>query len=259
MTNRDLLLFDADAAESDLTHLPPIPSYEESIASPPLPSPSLSTLQEPQAPLQILAATWGGVTVTPDIQSLVAASGTSLTLDLRALHRLLSPDPAPGTTKVLSVLYRLVDENGNEGARLLVVSEDAKINGPPRGVVVIGRGAAGSVPAQAQAQAQGRGAVLLHARVDRPWRAGARGQVEILGVVYGPRRVEDAAVLVELGEYFEGRRRQVRVNNAFFGGDPWPYKRKSWTVFFRFVGGKRVQVVTGWEDGALEVPWSRDL
>ena len=230
---------DGPSPQIHLTHLPPIPTYEESLTAP-----------RPTA-LQILGATWGGVTVTPDIQSLIGdLDNDTLTLDLRSLHRRLRPDPAPGTVKVLTVLYRFGDDEAGQ-ERLLVVSEDAQT---ARVVVDRGAAAAAIVPGRG---ASGRG-VVLHGKLGRAWRAGERGEVEIVAAVFGPRRVEDPAVLVELGEYFEGRRRQVRMTNDFFGSDPWPFKRKSWTVYFRFVGSKRVQVVTGWEDGALEVPWSRD-
>ncbi|KAL2129105.1 hypothetical protein VTI74DRAFT_8222 [Chaetomium olivicolor] len=243
------LLFDDDPS-SDLTHLDPIPSYEESIAAP-----------RPGGSLQILGATWGGVTVTPDIQALVGESD-ALTLDMRTLWRHLTPDPAPGKTKVLTILYRFDTASSpdfptaeaeqqqqqqldDDGIRLLVIPET---DTPSR--VTLTR------HATAEQLVQGSRS-RIHTTLAAPWHTSPSGQVYILAVVYGPRRVESPAVLETLGMYFEGRRGQIRMNNAFFGTDPWPYKRKSWTVFFRFVGSKRVQVVTGWEDGALEVPWSR--
>jgi hypothetical protein len=234
MTNLTLQDLDPSPKEDGgLTTLDPIPSYEESIAAP-----------RPNA-LQILGATFGGVTVTPDIQKLVGDSDR-LTLDLRALHVTLRPDPAPGKVKVLTILYRF-DDDPDLDVRLLTVTEDAN----PAQVTI-------SRHATAQQLAAQRGSdKFFHGVLERPWRAGASGQVDILAVIFGPKRVEAPAVLSVLANHFEGRWGQVRMTNAFFGRDPWPYKRKSWTVYFRFVGSQRVQVVTGWEDGALEVPWSR--
>ncbi|KAK4152213.1 hypothetical protein C8A00DRAFT_44713 [Chaetomidium leptoderma] len=218
-----------------LTHLDPIPSYEESQAAP-----------RPNA-LQILGATWGGVTVTADLISLVGDSDR-LVLELRKLHTTLKPDPAPGKVKVLTVLYRF-DDDGDLETRLLVAAEDSQ---PSK--VVLARGGHAAAQQQQQPHSTTR---FMNAKLERPWRAGPQGEVEILALVYGPKRIETSSVLSVLGNYFEGRWGQVRMTNAFFGPDPWPYKVKSWTVYFRFVGSKRVQVVTGWEDGALEVPWSR--
>ncbi|KAL2268230.1 hypothetical protein VTJ83DRAFT_3076 [Remersonia thermophila] len=254
-------------AES-LAHLEPIPSYEESLSAP------------RPGPLQILGATWGGVTVTQDLQRL-AAGLDELTLDMKTLWTILTPDPAPGKLKVLTVLYRFDDDKGkgkdghgqgeeeependlNE-MRLLSVPEDVN----PSKVVISRRAAMRFLGEDCEdgcsAQSGGSGAGgrrrdprVLHGRVGRAWRAGPQGEVDILAVVYGPKKIETPSALTVLSNHFEGRWGQVRMTNAFFGTDPWPYKRKSWTVYFRFVGSKRVQVVTGWEDGALEVPWSR--
>ncbi|KAH6615471.1 hypothetical protein B0J18DRAFT_437403 [Chaetomium sp. MPI-SDFR-AT-0129] len=225
---------------NNLTNLEPIPSYEESIAAP-----------RPNE-LQILGATFGGVVVTPDIQKLVGDSN-SLTLNLRSLNVALRPDPAPGKVKVLTVLYRF-DDDPEDVTRLVYASEDAS-----PGKVVLSRQAA-AFASQRQQLGEGAGQQgdrFFHGVLERPWRAGANGQVDILAVVFGPKRVEAPAVLSVLSNHFEGRWGQVRMTNDFFGKDPWPYKRKSWTVYFRFVGSKRVQVVTGWEDGALEIPWNR--
>jgi hypothetical protein len=226
------------APAPELTHLDPIPSYDSSTSAP-----------RAANALQILGATWGGVTVTPDIQKLVGTSD-KLTLDMRTLHRHLHPDPAPGKIKVLTILYRFEDDDASEGDdqfRLFSAAENAQ---PSK--VTIARGAT------AQHLTHSGRNRFFHATLPRPWRAGPQGQVDILAVMYGPTRIETPAVLSVLGEYFEGRWGQVRMNNAFFGTDPWPYEKKTWSVYFRFVGSKRVQVVTGWEDGALEVPWSRD-
>ncbi|KAK4241194.1 hypothetical protein C8A03DRAFT_12532 [Achaetomium macrosporum] len=240
---------DDDGAQDDLTHLDPIPSYEESLAAP-RPGPSDG---DGGPALHILGATWGGVTVTPDIQALVSAGSDTLTLDMRTLFRHLTPDPAPGKTKVLTVLYRFHADGGDdgqgEGMRLLLAPEGET---PSR--VALTRHAT----AEQLRRSVGRNSMHVKLQQGVMPLGSQRGQVEILAVLYGPRRIEDPAVLRELGLFFEGRRGQIRMTNRFFGGDPWPYKQKSWTVYFRFLGSKRVQVVTGWEDGALEVPWSRD-
>ncbi|KAK4124330.1 hypothetical protein N657DRAFT_644554 [Parathielavia appendiculata] len=235
---------------TDLTHLDPIPSYEGSVSAP-----------RPNA-LQILGATWGGVTVTPDIQKLVGTSD-KLTLDMRTLHRHLHPDPAPGKTKVLTILYRFQDDDSDSDLdnqfRLFSAAETAQ---PPK--LTIARHAHASIQNSSTHSGGenghgGRNRFFYHETLPRPWRAGPQGQVDILAVMYGPARIETPSVLSVLSNYFEGRWGQVRMNNAFFGTDPWPYERKTWAVYFRFVNGsRRVQVVTGWEDGALEVPWTRD-
>jgi hypothetical protein len=214
----------------------PIPTYEETMRLP-----------RPNA-LQILGATFGGIVVTPAIQALIIGDSDTLTLDLRTLWRSLEPDPAPGKIKILTVLYRFDDDAALE-TRLLSIPEDAQ----PSKVTLSRHAFVGQ-----QAQQQRRDARMLHGVLERPWRAGPQGQVDILAVVYGPKRVEAPGVLSVLANHFEGRWGQVRMTNKFFEGDTWPYQRKSWTVYFRFVGSPRVQVVTGWEDGALEVPWRRD-
>ncbi|AEO67849.1 uncharacterized protein THITE_2011158, partial [Thermothielavioides terrestris NRRL 8126] len=207
---------------------------------------------QPPPALHILAATWGGVTVTPELRALARASPdpARLTLDLRSLHRVLAPDPAPGTLKVLTVLYRFgggPDDGPADGG------------GVGGGTVTLSRFATGE---QMRAQlGQRRNVLGVHVRLEEEgpaWRAGPEGQVEILAVLYGPQRIKTPEVLAELAKFFEGKRGQIRTTNAFFRTDPWPYKRKTWSVYFRFVGSTRVQVVTGWEDGALEVPWNRD-
>ncbi|KAL1838804.1 hypothetical protein VTJ49DRAFT_2197 [Mycothermus thermophilus] len=252
-------------AES-LAHLDPIPSYEESLSAP------------RPGPLQILGATWGGVTVTQDLRRL-AAGQDELTLDMKTLWTVLTPDPAPCKIKVLTVLYRFDDDKGKrrdgDGAeeendlneiRLLCVPEDTN----PSKVVIsrrasmafLGEDCEDGCSARSGSSSRGgkrRDPRVLHGRVGRAWRAGPQGEVDILAVLYGPQKIETPSVLSVLSNHFEGRWGQIRMTNAFFGTDPWPCKRKSWTVYFRFVGSKRVQVVTGWEDGALEIPWSRHI
>ncbi|KAK3305401.1 uncharacterized protein B0T15DRAFT_532176 [Chaetomium strumarium] len=260
-TATNLIWPDDDDAQDDLTHLDPIPSYEESLVAPRPPGDGSSPA------LHILGATWGGVTVTPDIQALAGNNSDTLTLDMRNIFRHLTPDPAPGKTKVLTVMYRFNNSNNNsakggsdeedEGLRLLLAPEGES---PSR--VTLTRHAT----AEQLRRSVGRNS--MHVKLAAAAGAGAgpgarplgsqRGQVEILAVLYGPRRIDDPAVLRELALFFEGRRGQIRMTNRFFGGDPWPYKQKSWSVYFRFLGSPRVQVVTGWEDGALEVPWTRD-
>jgi hypothetical protein len=216
-----------------LTHVDPIPTYEETMRLP-----------RPNA-LQILGATFGGVVVTPAIQALIIGDSDTLTLDMRTLWRSLEPDPAPSKIKTLTVLYRF-DDDPELDTRLLSIPEDAQ----PHKVTISRHASVGQ-------NGQRRDPRMLHGKLERAWRAGPQGEVDILAVVYGPKRVEAPGVLSVLANYFEGRWGQVRMTNRFFEGDTWPYHRKSWTVYFRFVGSRRVQVVTGWEDGALEVPWTR--
>ncbi|KAF7354183.1 hypothetical protein MVEN_01106000 [Mycena venus] len=77
-----------------------------SLPPPPIPG-NKPTRSAPTGPprLHILGATWGGIFATPDIQSLVSAMQT-LTLDMRSLVHVRSPDPLPNTVKTLSVLYQ---------------------------------------------------------------------------------------------------------------------------------------------------------
>lgn len=217
-----------------------------------------------------------------------------LTLDMRTLHRVLQPDPAPGTVKTLSVLYtegRGHDE-GQDGTgtgtgtgpgpavhtryRLLNVSEQqtspVTIRAAPAktlaGVVPSGTYLARKLrPPFQRRRGRGRGiwAVLgddedccdKGNNDDDDDVAGGK-VVEILAVLYGPREIEALGVLETLCNFFEGERGQIRMTNSFFKADTWPDHHKSWTVYFRFEGSGRVQVVTGMENGALEVPWSRD-
>ncbi|KAJ7250148.1 hypothetical protein B0H12DRAFT_1072156 [Mycena haematopus] len=174
--------------------------------------------------LHIVAATWGGIVVTPDVQAMISANQT-VTLDVNTL-----------------VHY----ENSSEGLCLLSTSEE----GPSITIR----------PTAHQAPPLLRGWQNLWEPAIYPlgatWRAAADG-VEILAVIWGGQRIQTPTVLAELAKYFEGQRGQIRMTNAFFRCDPWINHKKTWTVYFRFPGSERVQVVTGIEDGALEVPWGR--
>ena len=75
-------------------------------------------------------------------------------------------------------------------------------------------------------------------------------------MTYGPKLITTPAVHHALLDFFEGKSdAQIRMDNGFFKEDPIRGTRKEWSVFFRF-GGGRVQCVAGWENGALELPWS---
>lgn len=230
------------------------PEKMESTANlPPYSLPNSPTL--PATKLRILGATWGGVQVTQDVQEMVSRSN-ELFLDARGLCDELQPDPAHGVQKVLSVVYTyLSDEeiqscvSGCPGIFVLNLAEDTRApvltirdNG------VTGAGVIKTSP-------------LRNVSLEEPW-TGSRGLVQILAVFYGPKRIEKPSVLRRLSLFFEGddggHRKQIRMTSSFFKGDTWVGHKKSWTVYFRFVGEKagRVQVVTGLEDGALEVPWT---
>ncbi|KUI56936.1 hypothetical protein VP1G_04259 [Cytospora mali] len=201
--------------------------------------------------LRIIGATWGGVQVTEDIQDMVSATETVI-FDMRTLHQLLQPDPAYGTVKTLSVLYTY---EGLGDVYLLNMTEQER---SPVSITPTARHS----PESSQ---------HLHPSIrtlEVPfWKAGrdnnrhednaGHSEVEILAVLYGPQMIDTPKVLKELSRFFEGRRGQIRMTNSFFKVDTWPGERKSWVVYFRFVGSPRIQVVTGMEDGALEVPWSR--
>lgn len=203
--------------------------------------------------LHILGATWGGVVVTPQIAAMVSANNEVL-ITMPDLQHILQPDPAYGTWKSLAVLYQF---DGQEGPTLINIGEDHPT-------------AAFCINGNLHETSLARGGVLPNApfaaveQLPMPWRprntfvaAQSPPAVEILAATWGPKRVTTPVVLEELGEFFEGRRGQIRMTNAFFKDDPARGMRKSWAVFFRFGPQGRVQVVTGWEGGALEVPWSR--
>ncbi|KHE85675.1 hypothetical protein GE21DRAFT_1284063 [Neurospora crassa] len=196
--------------------------------------------------LIIIGATWGGVSVTDDIRAMVA-SDDRVTLDMYNLYNVLTPDPAYGAVKTLTVLYQREGLNNNGEMHLLNIPEHTA-------VVSIWA----DKHALAEQEAVDRTSDFVQT-IHRPWRTGLpyNGSVEILAALYGPERIETPWVLQELAKFFEGRRGQIRMTNAFWKKDTWPGVRKSWTVYFRFTDSKRIQVVTGMEDGALEVPWGR--
>ncbi|KAJ6459627.1 hypothetical protein C8R45DRAFT_1030566 [Mycena sanguinolenta] len=219
------------------------PQYNP-VAYPAIPGnkPAQHPVEQNPPRLRIVGATWGGILVTSDVQAMVSPDQT-LTVDVDTLVHVFSPDPLSNTVKILSVLYHY--ENSHEGLCLLSISEE----GPS---VTIRH------PAHQAAQSMGwqtRWGPAMYP-LGAPWRADPNG-VEIIAVLWGGKRIETPPVLAELAKFFEGRRGQIRMTNSFFKCDPWLNHKKTWTVYFRFAGSQKVQVVTGIEDGALEVPWGR--
>ncbi|KAK3690112.1 hypothetical protein B0T22DRAFT_463015 [Podospora appendiculata] len=212
-----------------MRYLDPSPAYEDAVIP-----------RRPDEPprLTVVGATWGGINVIRDIEAMRSASA-EIDLDMCTLHRVLVPDPAYGVVKTLTLLYHY---DGDDTMHLLNATEHGSC-------IKICPGAH-EHPAHAN----------LIADVDNTWcrqgRSGPYG-VEILAVLYGPQKIETPSVLKDLARFFEGSYGQIRMTNAFFKVDPWPGVRKSWTVYFRFVGSSRIQCVTGMEDGALEEPWTR--
>lgn len=228
---------DSQNGGSPLVHhpaTPPPPQYGPSATNSLIFNDGAPSTSTPR--LHVLAATWGGVIVTPDVQAMATTTET-ISLEMNFLHRVLVPDPLPNVVKTLSVLYEY--EGVTDGPCLLTIPETT-----PAWRNAAITPAAHQVPKSAPS-----------ARLGPTWRYGG---VEILAVVYASRRIDKPAILNELGRFFEGERGQLRMTNSFFQCDPWPDHKKTWTVYFRFVGSKRVQVVTGVEDGTLEIPWSRD-
>ncbi|KAK0724663.1 hypothetical protein B0H67DRAFT_641175 [Lasiosphaeris hirsuta] len=224
----------ASKGEDDMSsETDPTPPYEDALSTAP------RDISLPPR-LHIIGATWGGVNVTDEVSAMADQERQTLLLNMDMLQYTLLPDPAYGLVKSMTVLYRYEDE---AELRLLTVPEDAPAvqvsatahNSPENAMVeftTIG-GAAGA------------------------WRSGPKAQVEIVAATYGPQRIQTPAVLQELAMFFEGKRGQIRMTNSFFRTDPWVDHKKSWTVYFRFVDSQRIQCVTGMEDGALEVPWTR--
>ncbi|KAK0627382.1 hypothetical protein B0T14DRAFT_403755, partial [Immersiella caudata] len=201
--------------------------------------------------LHILGATWGGVNVTSDIQGLIEVDKSSqferLKLNMHTIHTNLLPDPEITVIKTLTILYHY--DSGD--LQILNASQFAPqihIKITPAAHIDQGKGIARALFPK-----------FITTLSGSPWRsASENGRVEILAVLYGTGRIQTPAVLEDLASFFEGRRGQIRTTTAFFRTDPWPGVRKSWTVYFRFVGSGVVQCVTGMEDRALEVPWRRD-
>jgi hypothetical protein len=178
---------------------------------------------------------------------MVSATQTA-TFDMRTLVHVLGPDPLPNTVKTLSVLYQYADSP--EGMCLLCTSE----LGPSIAIWPGSHQTSYAPPVPPGWPTQPTTSVCA---LGATWRGEGGAGVEILAVLYGGHRIETPSVLVELARFFDGLRGQIRMTNNFFKGDPWYNNRKTWEVYFRFGDSERVQVVTGVEDGALEVPWSR--
>ncbi|KAK1755473.1 hypothetical protein QBC47DRAFT_300683 [Echria macrotheca] len=208
--------------------------------------------------LQILAATWGGVNVTPEIRGMIRpdkfGSYEKIKLNMHTLHTSLLPDPAAGVIKTLTVLYKYDTDNE---IRMLNVPQFA-----PQIWVRITPFSHLSVEEQEDAGG-GKTAECFGVVSGTEWRDEDGDGVEILAVLFGQGRITTPSVLEELGRLFAGKRGQIRTTAAFFRADTWVGMHKSWTVFFRFCGrdGRkgRVQCVTGMEGGALEPAWGRDV
>lgn len=236
-----------DSKDSNSDTNPSPPPYSES-----------ATPSRPPGPtrLHILGATWGGITVTPEIRAIITLDKTShyerLKLNMHTLHTLLLPDPAPATIKALVILYHYDDNNNNNNTTLHLLNAtqfapQIHVKITPTAHLDQNKGIlCAAFPKFITTLGPGTGWDNL----------ASGGQTQIVAVVYGTGRITATAVMEELGGFFEGRRGQVRTTTGFFGGDTWPGVRKSWTVFFRLGGGEgEVQCITGMEDGALEVPW----
>jgi hypothetical protein len=192
--------------------------------------------------LQILAATFGGVIVTERIQELCSDDG-AMDVDMSQMVHYLAPDPFPNNVKTLAVLYRFQED---EDIFLLNATEQHA------GLIHVSRAGEPSMAIQ---------------RIEKIYRRKAYPDVEILAVLYGIKRVQTPSVLLDLARFFSAagndddddghEQTQIRMNNQFFKGDPWLGQFKTWTVFFKFAGSKRVQCVSGLEHQALEVPWCR--
>ncbi|KAK4229205.1 hypothetical protein QBC38DRAFT_359969 [Podospora fimiseda] len=207
---------------------------------------SSSSSSFPLSPkLRILAATWGGAIITPSLRDMIEPATQSLTLNISTLYAILQPDPAPNRRKILTLAYQFGQEK-EEQIHILNLPEPDPTSyhdRPPEDLVITI--SPDTLP-------------HLNAVTGGIW-SDDSGKIEILGVFYGPKRIQNQSVMEQLGGYFSGRIWQIRgIGNAFFGEDPWLFTQKSWTVYFRFLGSnKGVQVVTGWEGAVLERPWGR--
>ncbi|KAL2134819.1 hypothetical protein VTI74DRAFT_10715 [Chaetomium olivicolor] len=222
--------------------LGPSPPYEEAIRS----------TRRPDGPsrLRIFGATWGGIDVTAEIQGMVTLDRSdkfeTVTLNMHTIHTALLPDPAVNVIKTLTVLYQYDDDQDPE-MRLLNATQFA----PQINVCI--------TPTAHLEKAECFPSFFTSLN-GATWRD-ADGQVEIIAVLYGTERIQTPSVLDELAQFFKGRRGQIRTTSSFFRTDPWLGVSKSWTVYFRLLNSAtptRVRCVTGMQDGALEVPWTRD-
>ncbi|VUC32894.1 unnamed protein product [Clonostachys rosea] len=186
----------------------------------------------PAKGLQVIAATFGGVTVTEKIRELIQ-SDDSMTFRMNQMVHYLAPDPLPNWVKTLTILYRFDD-----GPLSLFNATEQQ-----SGLIQISRATAPGVVIQ---------------QLEEGLKQGPFADVEILAVVYGKKRIQTPSVLANLARFFvEEEQGQIRMVNSFFKEDTWPNTWKSWTIFFKFTDSKRIQCVTGLENGALELPWSR--
>ncbi|KAK4449783.1 hypothetical protein QBC34DRAFT_83284 [Podospora aff. communis PSN243] len=226
----------------DPKDLDPSPPYTESAVPP------QSSAPTGPSRLHILGATWGGINVTSDIQGLIEVDKSSqfqrLKLNMHIIHTQLLPDPEITIIKTLTILYQY------DGGDLHVLN--ASQFAPQINVKI--------TPTAHLDQSTGIRQALFPKFITtlsgNPWRsASGNGRVEILAVLYGTGRIQTPDVLEDLASFFEGRRGQIRTTTEFFRTDPWPGHRKSWTVYFRFVGSGLVQCVSGMENRALELPW----
>lgn len=153
--------------------------------------------------LVIIGATWGGVSVTDDIRAMVE-SDDSITFDMFNLHKVLTPDPAFGVVKTLTVLFQFEGLKTDVGVQLLNI---------PEHTTVLKMWADADSTEQKPVEEMSE---FAHS-INRPWRTGLpyNGSVEILAALYGPERIETPSVLQELAKFFEGRRGQIRMTNAF--------------------------------------------
>ncbi|KAJ7858060.1 hypothetical protein B0H14DRAFT_3085140 [Mycena olivaceomarginata] len=174
--------------------------------------------------LHILGATWGGIIVTRrPSRSTCARSSTSS-----------APTRSPTGTRRSPCCTSTPTPRGHVPA-LHLGAEHIRVH------------LAGRAPAVHAPEAGGMGEPACDTGV------------EILAVLWGGHRIGTPSVLAELARFFNGEHGQIRMTNNFFKCDPWYNTKKTWVVYFRFAGhdSEKVQVVTGVEDGALEVPWSR--
>jgi hypothetical protein len=187
----------------------------------------------PAKGLQVIAATFGGVVVTEKIRELIQ-DDDSMIFKMNQMVHYLAPDPLPNWVKTLTMLYRFDD-----GPLCLFNATEQH-----SGSVQISRATAPTMVIQ---------------QLEAGLKQGPHADVDILAVVYGKKRIQTPSVLADLARFFadEEQRGQIRMVNSFFKEDTWPNTWKSWTIFFKFTDSKRIQCVTGLENGALELPWSR--